>query len=526
MSDTGRYPERADVVIVGSGPTGAACARILTERAPGASIVVLEAGHTVSDPPGAHVKNITDREQRALAQRRSVGPGAGAPTFDSPGDVTANETTRRARPGTSLLADGFRESGDGLPLAATSTNVGGMAAHWTGACPRPGGGERIPFVDDLDELLGEAERLLGVTTDAFDDVPLAERVRGLLSRAVDEGRAPHQRVQRMPLAVHRRGDGRLVWSGSDVVLGAVTRANPAFTLHDESRVVRILVTGGRAHGVRVRDGRTGQLHDIAAGTVVVAADALRTPQLLWASGVRPAALGRRLNDQPQVVFAARMRDVSPPYPTTRAAAGALAEQSGVSWVPYTDEVPFHGQIMQLDTSPVPLAADDPAAPGSIVGLGLFLAKELQDDDRVAFDDTTPDADGLPALRIHYALTATDHARIDRAKQEIRRLAEAVGEPLGPAPVVLPPGASLHYQGTVAMGPADDGTSVCDVDGRVWGVAGLVVAGNGVIPTATACNPTLTSVALAVRAARRIASDLTASPTEGVPVPDVLTRSHG
>ena len=54
------YPDAVDVAIVGSGPTGAAYARILSEEAPGATIALFEVGPTVSDPPGAHVKNIED----------------------------------------------------------------------------------------------------------------------------------------------------------------------------------------------------------------------------------------------------------------------------------------------------------------------------------------------------------------------------------------------------------------------------------------------------------------------------------
>ncbi|MDQ0925454.1 choline dehydrogenase-like flavoprotein [Pseudarthrobacter sp. W1I19] len=500
-----RYPAAVDVAIVGSGPTASAYARILSEEAPGATITMFEVGPTVSNPPGAHVKNIEDAELRSLAQRASEGPGAGAATVNSPGAVKSGE--RRARPGTYLLQDGYAFPGeDGMPVAAMSSNVGGMAAHWTAACPRPGGKERIPFLPDLEELLNDADRLLGVTTHAFDGAPFSDLVRERLATVVDKGRKPAFRVQPMPLAVHRRQDGGLVWSGSDVVMGEATRENPQFELFDESLVTRVLVEDGTAAGIEVQDRRSGNTYQVAARYVVVGADALRTPQLLWASGIRPDALGRYLNDQAQVVFASRLRDVQP-EDAPAAPNGALSEQSGVAWVPYTDEAPFHGQIMQLDASPVPLADDDPIVPGSIVGLGLFCAKDLQREDRVAFDDDTCDSYGMPAMRIHYRLTDRDHEILDRARQQIVRLGKAVGEPLDERPFVLPPGASLHYQGTTRMGETDDGESVCSPDSQVWQVPGLFVAGNGVIPTATACNPTLTSVALAVRGARKIAEEI-------------------
>ncbi|HEY6741313.1 MAG TPA: GMC oxidoreductase [Lapillicoccus sp.] len=497
-----RLPTAVDVAIVGSGPTGAAYARVLSELAPEATVAMFEVGPTVSDPPGAHVKNIVDVHDRAEAQRRSEGPGAGQATLTSPGAVQSGQ--RRARPGTFLLPDGYAYPGeDGIPMAAMSSNVGGMGAHWTGACPRPAGSERIAFLPDLDELLAESEGLLGVTTTAFDGAPYSDVVRERLAAAVDAGRPLEARVQRMPLAVHRRSDGALVWSGSDVVMGDVTRASPNFSLYDEALVTRVLTKGGHAAGVEVRDRTTGETQRVDSRFVVVAADALRTPQLLWASGIRPPALGRYLNDQAQVVFAARLRDVEATTAPSRP-AGALSQTSGVSWVPFTDDLPFHGQVMQLDASPVPLAEDDPVAPGSVVGLGLFCAKELRAEDRVELAEDEHDAYGMPAIRIHYSLTERDHATLARARREIVRLGEAIGRPLDDAPITLPLGASLHYQGTTRMGVEDDGESVCDVDSQVWSAPGVFVAGNGVIPTSTAANPTLTSVALAVRGARHIA----------------------
>jgi choline dehydrogenase-like flavoprotein len=53
-------------------------------------------------------------------------------------------------------------------------------------------------------------------------------------------------------------------------------------------------------------------------------------------------------------------------------------------------------------------------------------------------------------------------------------------------------------------------SVCDRHSRVWGTHNRYGAGNGLIPPSTACNPTLTSVALAVIGAHQVAGQLHAA----------------
>ncbi|WP_225636613.1 hypothetical protein [Streptomyces solaniscabiei] len=108
--------------------------------------------------------------------------------------------------------------------------------------------------------------------------------------------------------------------------------------------------------------------------------------------------------------------------------GIIIPQSGVSWVPYTGTHPFHGQVMQLDASPVPLADDTDVEPGAIVGLGWFCARDITADDRVEFDDTTADAYRLPAIGIHHRYTERDLATIERAKKAITEAAAVVGVP--------------------------------------------------------------------------------------------------
>ena len=483
-----------DVVVVGSGPVGTAVARELADLAPALRVLVIEAGQVLSDPAGGHVKNILDPEERSRVLA-ALPVGAEPPVGAT-----------RARPGTALLGAAA------MPNAATSTNVGGMGAHWTAACPRPADDEIPDFLDadELEAALARAESLLSVTTHAFDGGPLTPVVQRVLSDLFD--RPSRRPVGAMPVAVTRAEDGSLHWTGPAVIAGDLWD-RPNVDLRAGTLARRILLHGGRAHGLEVVDVVTGASEVVPARAVLVAGDAFRTPQLLWASGVRPAALGRYLNDQPQIMAASVLDeryipdDLEIPSAMPRSATeapggGAIVPVSGVSWVPYAADRPFHGQVMQLDASPVPLDPGVSVRPGQVLGLGWFCRKQLTPEDRVWFDDSAPDEFGMPAMHVDYRLTPDDEASIAAAIDEMRRAAQALGRPLG-EPFVMPAGSSLHYQGTTRMGPADDGTSVCDPTGRVWGTDNVYVGGNNVIPTATACNPTLTSVALGVISARAV-----------------------
>lgn len=140
-------------------------------------------------------------------------------------------------------------------------------------------------------------------------------------------------------------------------------------------------------------------------------------------------------------------------------------------------------------------------------LGWGVRKWPRPEDRVTFVDDEPDDNNLPGIRISYELTERERAQMERAGGHQARAAAALGDFVEGTPKVMPPGSSLHYMGTVRMGAADDGASVCDSYSPVWGIDGLLLAGNGLIPTANSCNPTLTSVAIAVRGAHALAARL-------------------
>jgi choline dehydrogenase-like flavoprotein len=141
-------------------------------------------------------------------------------------------------------------------------------------------------------------------------------------------------------------------------------------------------------------------------------------------------------------------------------------------------------------------------------MGYGMRKFPRYEDAVTFDDDELDYRGFPNMTITYELTDAELTEIAAATERLRRAGNALGAFVA-EPRLMPNGSSLHYQGTLRLGDADDGTSVADPWSRVWGYDNLVVGGNALIPTATAMNPTLMSVAIAVRGARKAVERLSA-----------------
>ncbi len=494
------------VLVVGSGPTGATYARLLIERTPDVHVLMVEAGPLVSTPPGTNAKNIDDPAEQDRARAASQGRGEHTAGVSALPGGTAAEGTITARFGTYLVGRAAPGSG-GLPAAAVSACVGGQGVHWTCATPRPVSSERIAFLPDLDELLDEASRLLHVTAGAFGGTPQAV---GILERIGAEFAGDGLTVRPLPVAADPRPDGTLRWGGTDVVLGPLAEGASAdrFELRPETLAVRLLRDGGRVVGAVLRDQRTGAEEEVRADAVVVAANAFGTPQLLWTSGIRPEALGRYLTEHPLVfgIVAVREGVLPPPDRDSRLRTDPIR---GVVSVAFGEGHPFHAQLMYSPICPVPLPDGSPYRdnPAGYAMVGYGLRKFPRPQDGLTFDESTPDANGLPGVVVSYDLTDREFAEIEEAKKFQARAAGVLGDFVENQPRLMPPGTSLHFMGTFRMGERDDGTSVCDPDSRVWGVPGLVLAGNGLIPTANACNPTLTSVALAVRGARTLAADL-------------------
>ncbi|GAA2208998.1 hypothetical protein GCM10009850_044560 [Nonomuraea monospora] len=249
---------------------------------------------------------------------------------------------------------------------------------------------------------------------------------------------------------------------------------------------------------------------IKARHFVVATGPIFSPQLLWNSEIRHPALGRYLNDQTvascMVVLSkelvAKMEDDEGHKGIAALPPNAAEPQV---WIPVSEKRPWHVQIHQ---DPINFSTTGPELVDQrlLVFLQGFGMTEPQWDNRVTFSATHTDIMGMPQPIFEYTLPPK---AVKEAHEMIGELAEAslaLGAWLpGHLPEFEPPGASLHLQSTTRMGKKPE-DSVVNENSIHWGYENLRVGGINVIPTATACNPTPTAVAIAVKSAAHLALD--------------------
>jgi choline dehydrogenase-like flavoprotein len=495
--------EQVDLLIVGSGPVASAIAREVSAALPDARILMAEMGPAITDPPGEHIQNRPSAEH-PLMRRRSQGPQADA--------VTSMDAFNRGDPPTQHPGLELVDPEGGMPLAGVATNVGGMGTFWNLGTPRPRGTELAPFVppDEWEAAIARAEVLLSVRSDPEDaGVAFRASLAGLLQSTLPSfaGFVPVRRAA--------RADGGGI-GARDVLVPPGESLPPGVDVRPDTTCMSISTQRGRVSGATLADRVTGRRYDVGTRMVAVAGGALRTPQLLWASGIRPLALGRHLMDHPMIwasmeLDPARVEGLVDPEERRSFAFFVPFDDLGHPWVmggAHTWEgAGFFGTGVagRHAGSMVRVGRYDGAA--GFMGFGVLGRTWPRPENRILFSEEI-DAWGLPRMRLRFAHDDRERAEIGRMIDLLHEVVAAYGDAVEGFPVrEMPIGSSNHHLGTVRMGARDDGTSVCDPRSRVWGTDGLFVAGNGVVPTATASNPTLMSVAFAVRTAEAVVAEL-------------------
>jgi len=483
-----RHLTATDVVVVGSGPAGAAVARTLARA--GAEVIVVEEGPVVR-PAEFPADGFT-----AMA-RMYRGMGAtlshGAPMMP--------------------LVQGVVVGGTSVVNGAISWRLPrDVHAEWI--TDDPGLAETLSWdslQDDFDqierdldihptepEIAGDNNLLLKKGADALgiENRPISRNV----SRCEGRGRC----LQGCPIGAKRSME--LTFLPDACGHGA--------TVMSEVRVDRILTERGRASGVRGVARGGGKVTVLARRAVVLAASAIQSPALLLSSGLRRGPVGRNFQGHPGVSVCGRFPE--PVRLWTGATQGHEAiglrkqgikfEALGYDMALVASRLKTVGRKLGHDIADMAHqahwgAAIRAEARGRITTLGRHYA--------VGYSLTRGDLDkvrrGIAVLGEMMLAAGADyvepgvhgwHPRVDDRTQ---MASFATGGPTDPRAYLM---AVTHMFGTCRMG-SDPRRSVVGPDFRHHHVPALYVADSSVFPTNIGVNPQTTIIALAIACGRSI-----------------------
>ncbi len=282
------------------------------------------------------------------------------------------------------------------------------------------------------------------------------------------------------------------------------------------RAERVILEGGRAVGIEGLT-KSGRALRVRAKTVVLAGGSVPTPLFLLKQGLgnRSEQVGRNLVLQPSSGFSARFDEkisgkdhVPQGYACDEFGRDGMLIMSAQPDVNVAGVLfPFSGQRLMETLGRV----------DHIASFALLLR------DSTANGRVWRDVAGLPAVT--YNVTRDDISRIHLLMTRAGEMCRAAGAktlypmalrrqiiegdrafdefrktPFAPAEIVW---SSYHPMGTCKMG-RDPKTSVVGLDHQVHDVPGLYIADGSTVPSALGVNPQMTIMAMATRAAEKIA----------------------
>lgn len=485
------------VVVIGSGPPGAAAAVFLARA--GLQVVLLEAG---------------------------LESGARGLTFRIQGVTLAK------RKGTLRQREGVRRTGDPDAQLFEELAPGGLSNHWSCAVPRfsdedfadaARGGEAQAWplgYAELEPWYAQVEPLLHVAgpREGTTQLPAPN---ALYSRKLGEDWAPlvelAERAGRslLPMPYAYGADTTFTRSGtpfnSFVRLIKPELASGKLEVRFGARVSRLewSPTERRVTAVIYRDSLSGAEGRVPCRAVVVAGGALNTPQILLQSksadfpnglGNTHDVLGRYLHDHPLgkvVIEVARPMSIHPASYLTRLQLSRsktpLYAAACMQWCSASD---LARSVLQRH--PKRLRS---------IGFSVFGTMAATPDNYVAVDESHRGPDGAAGLELHIHHPPEALPPLEEARDDLVALLAAAGcDPKISVWKVEAAGNSNHYGGSCRM-HSSPRFGMLNGWSRLHAVANVAVADSSVFTTTPEKNPVLTSMALAARAAHRLAEEI-------------------
>jgi choline dehydrogenase-like flavoprotein len=278
---------------------------------------------------------------------------------------------------------------------------------------------------------------------------------------------------------------------SDVAFSSISFLGNAlnhkhFDLAVKARVANVITDQGQAVGVNVIT-PDKQSYSIRAKTIVLCASTFETPRILLQSEIPGRAIGHYLTDHTFVRGIATVDRNELP-----GTIGGLQIM-----IPYEEERPYGIHLWGPGRGSDPQSLE--------VYLHAYGDSEPRFENKVSLDPNNKDKYGMPRIQVKFSYSEKDQAIATQAIKGVQLASSAMRTELSSVEL-LPPGSDEHYAGTCRMGN-DPATSVTNRYGQVHGLSGLYIADNSVLPSIGGSNPTLTTIALAIRTADYIAQQL-------------------